>query len=80
MLWLPEALAESFLLASGVKGVRASELDVVGEAPRAAVCEPPAVGAHCAPAVGSFMSLCIGGFERGTYERKTLAVVVAPGG
>ena len=21
--------------------------------------EPPAVGAHCAPAVGSFMSLCI---------------------
>ena len=71
MLWLPEALAESFLLASGVKGVRASrpsELDVVGEAPRAA-------GGRRALRAGRRqlrMSLCIGGIERGTYKRKLI--------
>ena len=61
----------SFLLASGVKGVcasRPSELDMVGEAPRAA-------GGRRALRAGRRqlrMSLCIGGIERGTYERKLI--------
>ena len=56
----PQCLRRSlaFRPASGVRNVRVgrpSELDVVGEAPRAAGGR----GAHCAPAVGSFMSLCM---------------------
>ena len=47
---------------------RPSELDMVGEAPRAA-------GGRRALRAGRRqlrMSLCIGGIERGTYERKLI--------